>query len=87
MCDFWARVKIRKNSIESLLSVSAEFIRSRDEGQGESLESTIKDFWKSLGVKDMKRLCNEEPDLCKKIEQITEEIRKREMVGSGESTE
>ncbi|MHA1771060.1 MAG: hypothetical protein ACTSYL_13055 [Candidatus Thorarchaeota archaeon] len=85
-CDFWTRVKIRKSSIESLVTLMEEFIQPKPEGGGLTFEMAIEEFWKSYGVKDMPRLCEEEPDLCEKMEQVKEELRKRGMVGSFETT-
>ncbi|MCF2137371.1 MAG: hypothetical protein K9W43_09070 [Candidatus Thorarchaeota archaeon] len=85
-CDFWTRVKIRKRSVESLASLMAEFLQPKPEGGGLPFEQAIEEFWKSFGVKDMPLLCKEEPDLCEKMKQVKEEVKKRGVVDSGETT-
>ena len=66
-CDFWARVRIRKASIEELAARIKECII---EFQGEDsleLADALHEYWSLIGVQDMKKLCEEEPDLCAKM--------------------
>ena len=67
LCDYWGRVKIRKFSIDEL----AEGIRSvivRCQSNNEmTLEEALHEYWRVLGIRDMKRLCEEEPDLYAKM--------------------
>lgn len=66
-CDFWARVKIRKASIEDLAVGIKECIA---ECQGEDsleLADALYEYWSLIGVQDLKKLCEEEPDLCAKM--------------------
>ncbi|MBY8997148.1 MAG: hypothetical protein KGD60_05410 [Candidatus Thorarchaeota archaeon] len=66
-CDFWGRVKIRKSSVEEL---AAELRTVVVKCQGEdsmTLEDAVREYWRVIGVRDMKKLCEEEPDLCAKM--------------------
>lgn len=66
-CDFWARVRIRKSSVGELAAgIRAVVV----ECQGENpmtLEDALREYWHVIGVRDMKKLCEEEPDLCAKM--------------------
>lgn len=66
-CDFWARVRIRKTSIEELAAGIKDCII---ECQGEDsleLADALHKYWSLIGVQDLKKLCEEEPDLCGKM--------------------
>lgn len=66
-CDFWARVRIRKASIEELAAGLKDCIK---EFQGENpleLADALYEYWSLIGVQDLKKLCDEEPDLCAKM--------------------
>ncbi|MHA1955917.1 MAG: hypothetical protein ACW968_03225 [Candidatus Thorarchaeota archaeon] len=75
MCDFWARVRIRKRTVETLTTEMKESISECNENGAISLEEAIQEFWKALGVTNMNRLCNEDPDLYAKIEQVEAQVR------------
>jgi hypothetical protein len=66
-CDFWGRVKIRKSSMEELVEgIRATIVKCQAENSM-TLENALHEFWFAIGVRDMKRLCEEEPDLCAKM--------------------
>lgn len=75
MCDFWARVRIRKLDENRLILDLREGISSCKEGRVEDLESAFAQHWIDLGVRDIRRLCEEEPDLCSKIRHVEERVR------------
>lgn len=74
MCDFWARVRIRKWNESRLVLSLRESISSCRDGTLEDLESAFVQHWMDFGVKDFRRLCEEEPDLCSKIKQVEEQV-------------
>ena len=68
-CDYWGRVKIRKSSVEDLAEGIKSAIVKCKEDDSMTLEDALHDYWHAIGVRDMKRLCEEEPDLCAKMTQ------------------
>jgi hypothetical protein len=67
MCDFWARVKIQKQTVEEL-SASLQHAIAECASSGHSdIEEAILEYWTEIGIKSMPRLCREEPDLCEKM--------------------
>jgi hypothetical protein len=66
-CDFWGRVKIRKSSVEELAAGIREVIVQCDGQESMSREEALQEYWHFIGIRDMKRLCEEEPDLCAKM--------------------
>ena len=66
-CDFWARIKIRKLSLDELVSnIKESFVESDDNG-GAAIDEAIREYWTHLGIKNIDRVCEEEPDLCTKM--------------------
>ena len=66
-CDFWGRVKIRKSSVEDLAAGIRSVVVKCQEEDSMTLEDALHEYWYTVGVRDMKRLCEEEPDLCAKM--------------------
>ncbi len=75
MCDFWARVRIRKWDESRLIIDLRESISSCEDDMVEDLKSVFAQHWIDFGVKDIRRLCEEEPDLCSKIRRVEEQVR------------
>lgn len=69
MCDFWARVKIRKSTLEELVIGIQEGIVKCHNKNALSLDEAARDYWDRLGVRNMQRLHEEEPDLYEKMKQ------------------
>jgi hypothetical protein len=68
-CDFWGRVKIRKSSVEDLAAgIKSVVVRCQGD-DSVTLEDALNEYWRVIGIRDMKRLCEEEPDLCAKMTQ------------------
>ena len=67
MCDFWARVKIRKASTEDLASGIRECSTRCKKDDSRSFDEIVRLYWRELGIRDRERLCEEEPDLCEKM--------------------
>jgi len=66
-CDFWSRVKIRKASIEELTSGIRDVVIRCHKDESMTLEDALHEYWYQIGVRDLKKLCEEEPDLCAKM--------------------
>jgi hypothetical protein len=66
-CDFWARVKIRKLSVEELATGIREIVVRCKGDTSTTLEDALHEYWHTIGVRDMKKLCEEEPGLCAKM--------------------
>jgi hypothetical protein len=66
-CDFWARIKIRKLSLEELVAQIRESLVECENENSMSKDEAIREYWTEIGIKNMERLCKEEPDLCTKM--------------------
>ena len=66
-CDYWARVKIRKMPLEDLISGIRDSIVECNSKNSTSKGEAIREYWYQIGVRNMDRLCMEEPDLCIKM--------------------
>ncbi len=77
-CDFWARVKIRKASIDEILKGIKESITGCQIDTPMMLKEVIQEYWLQLGIHNLKRLSEEEPELWTKMMQI-ESIIKEQM--------
>ncbi|TFH10824.1 MAG: hypothetical protein E4H14_01855 [Candidatus Thorarchaeota archaeon] len=66
-CDFWARIKIRKLSLDELVLSIRESIVECESKNSISEDEAIREYWKQIGIKNMDRVCEEEPDLCTKM--------------------
>lgn len=66
-CDFWARIKIRKLSLDELVLSIRESIVECDSENSMSKDDAIREYWTQIGIKNMDRVCKEEPDLCTKM--------------------
>lgn len=75
LCDFWARAKLKKTSVQELVIQAQESIHEcgKDNG-GVSLDEALALFWKDFGVKSVETLSREEPALYQKIKQVEEEV-------------
>ncbi len=66
-CDFWARVKIRKLSLDELVTGIRESIVECQTKNSMPIEDAIREYLSQIGVRNMDKLCAEEPDLCTKM--------------------
>lgn len=75
MCDFWARVKLKKRTIDEVAQDMYLSIRECDNPKHAKLDAAIIEYWTAFGVKNIVRLCEEEPELCSKIRQVEDQVR------------
>ncbi|MFX1559188.1 MAG: hypothetical protein ACFFBL_01245 [Promethearchaeota archaeon] len=75
MCDFWARVRLRKLHIDELVHELRLSISNCDDS-GFTLDDAFSQYWTDFGIKDLRRFCMEDPDLCSKMKQVEDRIRK-----------
>jgi hypothetical protein len=66
-CDFWARVKIRKLSLDELVLSIKESLVECEAENSMSKDDAIREYWKQIGIMNMDLVCEEEPDLCTKM--------------------
>ena len=66
-CDFWARIKIRKLSLDELVKNLQDSIVECENNGGKSKDEAIREYWAQIGIKNMDKVCEEEPDLCTKM--------------------
>jgi hypothetical protein len=66
-CDFWGRVKVRKASVEELAADIRQVIVKCESQNPKTLEDALREYWHVLGIRNMERLCEEEPELCAKM--------------------
>ena len=74
-CDFWVRVKIRKRSVEELVRDIYDSIIECEDGSAFNVEVALDQFWYGIGIKDMEKLCSEDPDLCIKIKEVESRVK------------
>ncbi|MFX1579346.1 MAG: hypothetical protein ACFFBJ_06825 [Promethearchaeota archaeon] len=67
LCDFWGRVKVRKSTVEELATGIRNVVVQCRGNDSMTLEEALQEYWHEIGIRDMKRLCEEEPDLCAKM--------------------
>ena len=84
-CDFWGRVKIRKSSVEELAAGIRAVVVKCQEEDSMTLEDALREYWYTVGVRDMKRLCEEEPDLCAKMKRAEERTRRSLLLATCET--
>jgi hypothetical protein len=75
MCDFWARVKLRKSTPDELAQDVLISIRECENPGHTNLDDALIDFWVEFGVKNIGRLCEEEPDLCSKMKLVNAQVK------------
>lgn len=73
-CDFWARIRIDQQTIKSLIQEATSSIKACKKSEYSSKRAAMDKFWGQLGIRDMDRLCEEEPDLCKKIRRVEKAV-------------
>lgn len=66
-CDFWARIKIRKLTLDELVMGIKESLVECNSENSFSIDEAIQLYWTKIGIKNMDRVCEEEPDLCTKM--------------------
>jgi hypothetical protein len=66
-CDYWARVKIRKRTLNELIAELQDCIVECRSTKSMKLDEALRKYWLQIGIRDMNRLCSEEPDLCAKM--------------------
>jgi hypothetical protein len=69
MCDFWARVRIRKSTLEELVIAIQESIAECQSENSLSFDEATREYWDNIGVRSLLRLREEEPDLYEKMKQ------------------
>jgi hypothetical protein len=67
MCDFWARIRIRKTSTEELASEIKKYLTEHNADKTKEIDRKIREFWSMMGILNLERLCDEDPDLCAKM--------------------
>lgn len=68
-CDFWARVRIRNQTIDEIVKGILDSVTPCRDASGLDIADALNKYWRGVGVKDIDLLCQEEPDLCAKIRQ------------------
>ena len=71
-CDFWARQKLKKATIEDLISGFSTRVKECDDGV--SLNQALEKYWIDFGIKNRTLLCREEPVLCDKMQEVERQI-------------
>ena len=74
MCDFWARVKLRKMATDEVAQDMYLSIHKYDNPGHTKIDDAIIAYWAAFGLKNIERLCEEEPDLCSKINTVQQKI-------------
>ncbi len=69
LCDFWARVKLEKKSVEEIVEGIRKDIADNGGNTGRPLRKDIDRYWILFGIKSMDLLSEEKPALYAKIKQ------------------
>ena len=75
MCDFWVRVRIGKLHVNELAHELQNSISNCEAGITSNLDDAFSQYWTDFGIKDLRRFCEEAPDLCSKMKQAEEQTR------------
>lgn len=75
-CDFWARIKIRKTSTDEFVVKIGEALENCHVKNASQLTNPIHEYWMQLGIRNLQRLQEEEPDLWVKMKQIESLVKK-----------
>ncbi len=75
MCDFWARVKLRKLHIDEIVEELRSSIIGCDGETGSDLDNAFTQFWSDFGIKDLSRFYEEDSELYSKMKDAEEQIR------------
>ncbi len=73
-CDYWARVRIRKTSVEELAAGIKDCIIEFKGEDSLEIANAFHEYWSLIGVQDLKKLCEEEPDLCDKMKEAEVQV-------------
>jgi hypothetical protein len=75
MCDFWTRVKLKKTSVDDLVQEVLLRVRECDNPGHSSLDDALIESWTAIGVRNIRRFCEEEPDLCSKMKLVNAQVK------------
>lgn len=73
-CDFWARIKIKKKSVEEMTEDIIARVNGRTKEEDITPEQAIQDYWDCLGVKNRKVLRKEKPGIFAKMMKVEESV-------------
>ncbi|MBD3407964.1 MAG: hypothetical protein GF411_17725 [Candidatus Lokiarchaeota archaeon] len=74
-CDFWARAKLKKMSVDDIVQQLQEGLTECDPNNGKAFDEALDEFWAAFGIKDMDALQEEEIGLFSKIQKAEEQVR------------
>ncbi|MHA2142015.1 MAG: hypothetical protein ACXADD_10980 [Candidatus Thorarchaeota archaeon] len=75
MCDFWARVKLKKTSVNELAQEAFLSVRECNNPGHTDLDDALIEFWTAYGVKNAERLSQEEPYLYSKMKLVNAQVK------------
>jgi hypothetical protein len=61
--------------VEDLVRDVYDSIIECEDGSALNIEIALDQFWSEIGIRDMERLCYEEPDLCAKIQDVESQVK------------
>ena len=68
MCDFWARVKLDKKSVDEIVKDLREGVEKHGGNNGRTVREAIDRHWLLSGIKSMELISKEKPALFAKIQ-------------------
>jgi hypothetical protein len=66
-CDFWARIRLRKTPIEQLAAGIKRYVVECKMNGSTEIDKATQEYWSQMGIRNLEKLCNEEPDLYAKM--------------------
>ncbi|MHA1881602.1 MAG: hypothetical protein ACTSUO_00965 [Candidatus Thorarchaeota archaeon] len=74
MCDFWARVKLEKKSVDEIVEDLREGVKKHGGNNGRTIREAIDRHWLLFGIKSMESISKEKPALFAKIQQAEAQV-------------
>ncbi len=75
MCDFWARVRLNKMSIDEIQAAVESWLEMHSKDHCEDLDAMFEQCWSALGLRDLNRLQREDATLFSKIVCVEDRVR------------
>jgi len=73
-CDFWARIKIEKKSVDEMTEEILARVKGQNEGNPKALKQAIQKYWECLGVKNRNILRKEKPEIYAKMMEVERQV-------------
>jgi hypothetical protein len=73
-CDFWARIKIKKKSVDEMTGEILARLQEQKEETPKAFKQAIQEYWECLGVKNRTILRKEKPEIFAKMMEVERQV-------------